>query len=459
MNSVIKTVLLIILIYCYQPISSIAQVHTIKSTPFLNHLLKSKKAVTTINNINNNDLFDITILGHIFPMKELIKTDSGLYLLFTGTGRVYKAKEAANDSISFTRIDSTLVFGFNYNAINFAHKNILYSFGGYGIWHINGQLRYFNFPMHEWFIEKLDQKFNTINSIYHDATDSSHKNPAIFYITTPTKNEEGFEKEETEFNVIKYDIATKANRKIGRLNKLLEPRPIKGLDLPSLHGIVMNTLKEHYLLNFEENKAYKLTNKLLIGLEENTNLYNTFEEDGKLYYSIYPDTNLYSTPVSMADFSAQYITIYEDENFIFTYWWLFIIIFIVTALVIYKKVTGWKSKTKNIDKVAGNESYDKKSNEFTEIEKTIIFKIIEKSNSEIHFSVDEMNQYLGIKRKSLEIQKKIRTESINRINHKFNVVYDKETTFIERVRSKEDRRFFNYMINQENINSFLQKQH
>ena len=66
-----------------------------------------------------------------------------------------------------------------------------------------------------------------------------------------------------------------------------------------------------------------------------------------------------------------------------------------------------------------------------------------------------MNQCLGIKRKTIEIQKKIRTESINRINHKFNVVYDKETVFIERVRSVEDRRFFNYLISQENIKTYL----
>jgi len=457
MNPGIKTLLLIILINSYNPTSSIAQQVTIKKTPFLSHLLESKQVINTITNISDKDLFDINIMGHIFPMKELIKTDSGLYLIFTGTGRVYKASDAQKDSIRFTRIDSTIVFGYNYNAIHYSYKNILYSFGGYGIWHINGQLRYYNAPFHEWYIQRLDKKFNTLNSVYHNASDSSHINPAIFYITTPTKNEEGFDKEENEFSVIKFDINSKSNRKIGLLQKVLEPRPIRNIDLPSLHGIIMNTLRDHYLLNFEENKAYKLTNKLLIGLVENEYLHNTFEENGKLYYTIYPDTTLHSTPVSMADFSEDYIAIYENDNFIINYWWLLLLLLVIGSLVIFKFRKVNKKSIKLINEDSNGASYDKSSNEFTEIEKTIILKIIDKSSSEIHFSVDEMNQYLGIKRKSLEIQKKIRTESINRINHKFNVVYDKETVFIERIRSKEDRRFFNYMINQENINTYLQK--
>ena len=51
----------------------------------------------------------------------------------------------------------------------------------------------------------------------------------------------------------------------------------------------------------------------------------------------------------------------------------------------------------------------------------------------------------------------MRTEAINRINHKFNVNFNKETVFIERVRTNEDRRYFNYMINKENANIYLEK--
>ena len=98
---------------------------------------------------------------------------------------------------------------------------------------------------------------------------------------------------------------------------------------------------------------------------------------------------------------------------------------------------------------------DLTNNEFNEIERKIIDKLIEKSNNNAFFNVEEFNSYLGIKKKTIEIQKRVRTEAINRINHKFNVNFNKETLFIERVRTNEDRRYFNYMINKENANIYL----
>jgi hypothetical protein len=92
---------------------------------------------------------------------------------------------------------------------------------------------------------------------------------------------------------------------------------------------------------------------------------------------------------------------------------------------------------------------------FNEIEKKLIALIIESSSHQKHFTVNEMNLHLGVKNKSIEIQKKVRTETIIRINHKFNVNFNMDTVFIERVRSIEDRRYFNYFINEENINTFL----
>ena len=95
------------------------------------------------------------------------------------------------------------------------------------------------------------------------------------------------------------------------------------------------------------------------------------------------------------------------------------------------------------------------SNEFNTIESTLINKLIEKSNLESHLTVDEINSLLGIKKKTIEIQKRVRTEAIIRINHKFNVNFNLETTFIERKRSIEDRRYFNYIIIKENAKIFL----
>lgn len=91
---------------------------------------------------------------------------------------------------------------------------------------------------------------------------------------------------------------------------------------------------------------------------------------------------------------------------------------------------------------------------FNELEKRLVSLIIEKSNNQQYFTVNELNTQLGVKNKSIEIQKKVRTEAIIRINHKFNVNFNMDTVFIERVRSIEDRRYFNYYINDVNRKIF-----
>jgi hypothetical protein len=85
-----------------------------------------------------------------------------------------------------------------------------------------------------------------------------------------------------------------------------------------------------------------------------------------------------------------------------------------------------------------------------QLKTSLIDQIISKANKNELFTVKELNNTLGINKKSLEIQKKVRTVTINRINHKFQVKYNKETLLIERIRSEDDRRYYLYTISKEN---------
>jgi hypothetical protein len=88
---------------------------------------------------------------------------------------------------------------------------------------------------------------------------------------------------------------------------------------------------------------------------------------------------------------------------------------------------------------------------FIDEELTLIKAIHESTLQKRYFAVDDINTHMGIKRKTLEVQKKIRTEIISRINHKFRVHSEGENDLIERVRSEQDRRYFKYMIRTENM--------
>ena len=88
--------------------------------------------------------------------------------------------------------------------------------------------------------------------------------------------------------------------------------------------------------------------------------------------------------------------------------------------------------------------------DFKSIELDLIEKIYNRSLEGKSYSVEDINAALGLSKKSLEIQKKIRTETINRINHRFKIILDTEDELIERIRLEEDRRYYKYIISEEN---------
>jgi hypothetical protein len=120
----------------------------------------------------------------------------------------------------------------------------------------------------------------------------------------------------------------------------------------------------------------------------------------------------------------------------------------LTAFFFRKRISN---KLANTIKPNPDINTNKNQLEFNAIEMELINKIISKSKKGEHFSVEEINSTLGLSKKSFEIQKKIRTETINRINHKFKLKFNLSAVLIERARSEDDRRFFEYKITNENI--------
>ncbi|MBL7850106.1 MAG: hypothetical protein JNN04_04335, partial [Cyclobacteriaceae bacterium] len=106
-------------------------------------------------------LLEITDLNPFFdapgPPQKVLKTSTGLLLLPDGTGRVYVA-QPTDGRLDFVRIDSTRFMGYNFGAFPFVYRDTLYSYGGYGFWHYNGQLRVFDTKKHEWQLVPLDRE-------------------------------------------------------------------------------------------------------------------------------------------------------------------------------------------------------------------------------------------------------------------------------------------------------------
>jgi hypothetical protein len=449
---IISTALLFLLI----PMITTAQSFIIPTSPTLTYLYNSKNEIPNISHTGNLKLFTPNMTNWRAKFK-LIKNKSGLFALIDGTGHVYKATNLEQDNITFTRIDSTQFIGYNFKSICFSYKETIFCFGGYGFWNRNGQLLHF-MPGSEWMIDRINKTYKTMDMFYSYQPAESK----IYYVEFPWKEESTFNRSEN-YKVIEFDIAKKENKLLGELNpKKYYNHEFLSIDLPSLKGIINTSEGDMYLCNFSSNKVYKLTNlkikDALIGIA-GADLQTTFEDDGKVYYSFLNDTTLRSISISMSDFKEEPYSLYIPEQNRMTIWIIIASISLIslsTLLFLYFKRRGKQIQTNNIQKDA---SYivDLNSNEFNSIENALINKLIEKSNIDSHLTVDELNSLLGIKKKTIEIQKRVRTEAINRINHKFNVNFNLETIFIERTRSVDDRRYFNYIINKENAKVYLKQ--
>lgn len=442
------------LIGIFITIITLSQSFKTKLTPSLKHLYNTKNEIGTISNTEKLALFPLKV-GKEDAVFKLIKNKIGLYALIDGTGQVYKATKNINDQLVFTRIDSTHFYGNSFQSINFSHKDTIFSYGGYGFWHMNGHVSHF-IPGGEWSIDKINKEYNTVNTYYsYELTKAK-----LYYIEFSRSNEGTFE-QTPNTSIIEFDIDKRKNILLGTLNPKIDLKSkYFTIDAPSLNGLINFYDQEIYLYQFSNNKIFQLTNRtikdILIG-NAGAELQTTFEDEGKIYYSYNNDTSLRSFTITMRDFKEVPYPLYIPQTTKKQYWiWIFVLFTLISVGSIYYKISI--KKNKEIVKNATSEvvyASDLNSNEFNSIETNLINKLIERSNSDSFLTVDELNACLGIKKKTIEIQKRVRTEAINRINHKFNINFNQETTFIERTRSNEDRRFFNYIINKTNSKIYL----
>ena len=446
----------IYLIFQFIHIFTGAQSYKVQSNPTLRFLYNNTIDVSQISNIEDLKLFPL-LIGNNQAKFKLIRNLKGLFALVDGTGQIYKATNLENDNVTFTRIDSTKFFGNNFQSISFTFRDVIFNFGGYGFWKMNGQICYFNKDL-EWTIEKVNKEYRTVNNLY-SFNPSTAK---IYYVQLPRIEEHTIETD-TKTTIIEFDIVKRENKVLGELDPKHNLTWKKfTVNLPSLDGILTYNTGEVYLYQFSNNQKYKLKNldkkNKLIG-KQGVKIVSTFESSGIIYYSYSNDTTLRNLNISINDFELLDYPIYTNSKKS-NYYWIFILLaglVIIIMLGIY--ITKKKKSILPIQLQENLPIYnsDLTSNEFNEIERKIISNLIVKSSNNSFFNVEEFNSYLGIKKKTIEIQKRVRTEAINRINHKFNVNFNKETVFIERVRTTEDRRYFNYMINKENAKIYLDK--
>jgi len=426
-----------------------SQTYNIPSSNFFDFLYYIRKPISDITNTSGQLFFPI-IINKKNSNQKILKDENGLFLFIEGTGQCYKANQIGAQLV-FTRVDSTLYFGNNFNASIFSWRDTIFSFGGYGFWRTNGQLRYFKNGF-EWNITPVNKEYPYREFIQNYLPEKGH----FFYIQTPVLDESTSTRS-TQYLALDLKMETKENTILGEISKELElqTKNYSYINLPSLEGTLIQSEKGVYLLRFAENTVYKLMNPAIID-----DLYhklpngpkNTFEINSKIFFSDNLGNSFDSVAISIKDFKKEPYRLYNLAVGKPYNWPILIVFLLLFPAGIFLYIRR-RYPYKHADVEVVSEDISLKGFHdlaFTELENSLISQIITKSKSGLPVSVEEVNKVLGLSKKTIEIQKKIRTETINRINHKFKVNFSVETDLIERIRYEEDRRYFKYTISVQN---------
>ncbi len=421
----------------------------------------------------------------------VVKNDSGLFIFPQGTGRVYRYQTG---NMSWRRVDSTYFSGYNFGSVQFCLGNDIYSFGGYGLWQINGIIRQFNPIAGEW---------NVIKTNRYIPWTLKHVGSSNFYYLDTLSGKliinglgtNGLQtlKDQTdpEIGTDIYALGLKNGdwQKLGHFRDTsLEMIGFLPWGILDLHGNVTD---------IPNNRTYKLGDRAILKLQAIT--YKSLERSDQLISFCY-DSTLYfardehhydSLTISRVDLNDLGIPVYEPiETGFFEKWsgikeygGLFLVLalgFIMGLFINKKKYSIPKVSSGNavksiaeLDNIAPSIPLDQAVADIPQKtpieEKAVTFRssrilelLEEKERSLLEFiyhysaeerltTIEEINKVIGVANRSMEVQKRMRSDLIGSINQKMGLITKDKKPIISKQRSEFDKRSFEYFIRSEHM--------
>ena len=408
-----------------------------------------------------------------------IKSNGDIYMMPDGTGRLYKI-DASNHDLRLVRQDSTIYYGATFGSYLFTYNDTIYSFGGYGYWKFNGQLRAFIAQKGDWELERLNREIpfsrgNTLSSPIWFSIQRSE-----LWIGYSIDNLEGIKVGSKYSKIIDsvyvLNLKTRDWETKGSLNSefitLLNSLSTKSLaSTPWGQLIYLSESSEMILLDYVNNVQLKLKESIANQVIKlmTTNSINYFVDQGLVIQSgeNWMKGDFYkgdTVKLSKADFIITSKTIYRPleksiiiDPVIRIHGYQLIIIGVITGIAIsaisYFFILRIKSrKTKHTLKTDEIHSLEYL---FDEKEKEVIQLIKMNSKNDLGTTIDQINQLIGVTLKNPEVQKKQRSDVLLSINDKWKRRNQSQNILIDKKRLEHDKRSYEYFIEIDNIEKIL----
>jgi hypothetical protein len=444
-------------------LSSFSFSQEMKRSKLIEHLLNNKKSISTINGYANGIIPEQLLPYHLKHEKQyLIKTDSILYAGVNGTGLLYKI-QYEGELLNYTRIDSTYFMGSSFYSANFSLQNQLYSFGGYGFWRSNGILRKFNADSREWHVYPMDKELSAyFGSSFFFIDDNKRQ----LIIGNAVKIEDfrnggsGYQVQPSPILHV-FDFNLKKWNSLGHFTIPLTELPTSIYFNTPWGFFCRPNIAEGYLLKVEENIVFKASEKLvqkLLKLNKSPTFDLFYTIDSTLYYGNMAVNDLDSLKFSFSDFIPTNDPVYIKNEPGFSSRLrtaaFFLLAFIALTFVLFLFKNRFKKNVPGFSKDALENTIDREpdlqqniSASFSHLEEEIISMLLDKAKQGGTLSVFDLNKKLGISSKHLSVQKKIRSDFINRIILQWRIFTNSEHQLIIRKRLESDKRSFEYYLN------------
>jgi flagellar biogenesis protein FliO len=153
----------------------------------------------------------------------------------------------------------------------------------------------------------------------------------------------------------------------------------------------------------------------------------------------------------MKDFSELDYAIWglENDYYYLTGTLLFIFLLVYISIKIYKKRVKKKVEQSNL-KILKTKTVGQV---FVGVELSLIHLLLEAATMGIHVEIGKVNHVLGLKDKNIGLQKKVRSDVINTVNEKYAIIVNNEIQLISSIRKEEDKRYYEYFINDSELKS------
>jgi hypothetical protein len=414
------------------PKSELRQRFSVSTQTLLGEKKDGSWAPEHLNNIKQEDFLSLgeNVKTRSFPFNG----GNSVYITLNGSQRVYTYDVSKN---ILRRVDRTWNNGYNYNSAQFIRKDTLYSIGGYGFWHYNTLITFYDSNRKEW--ELLAASGESPKAMvggyqgYNPEEDAFYSGNSELFSDRLGPLEKIFDE-----GIYRFDFKTNTWRYLGKLNSDL---PIK-----SNREIIWNG---KYFIHFAGEKLFILNpseNKVWV-VHDGKNFFDSFsfcyaKKDTIICYSdVKPGVVKYSI-MGLLKKSEELGVMYQKPSSTYQNYALLLVLLLLVVLSVWQ-VKKWRNALLNIKGILKKQEL-------------ILLEAFLKIEEGEYLTSNEINDIIGVREKGLENQRRIRTNVISQINEKIEQLYNIANA-IERKDHPDDKRLKLYRLQKKAYAVLLKK--